>query len=132
MQAAEAFDEISGRASSDTENATDRSNPNEVSKASRRPQQLNGQLQFEFDDEPAPQPHWVDVNAGGFRVENLRQFGGPWMALHLIRTLQLDTFLENVIENGKESFPWDATSLILIIAQMLAYVLWKPLGQIIT
>jgi hypothetical protein len=28
----------------------------------------------------------VEVNAAGVSVENLRQFGGPWMALHLIRS----------------------------------------------
>jgi hypothetical protein len=84
-----------------------------------RQQPLNHQLQFEFDDEPAPQPRWVEVNAGGVRVENLRQFGGPWMALHLNRTLRLDTFLQSVMEEGKETVPWDLTSLILIIARLL-------------
>lgn len=106
-QAAEAFDETQGRENSDG------------STEARRPQPLNQQLQLEFDDEPALQPRWVEVNAGGVRVENLRQFGGPWMALHLIRTLQLDTFLQNVMEEGKESVPWDVTSLILIIARLL-------------
>ncbi len=84
-----------------------------------RQQPLNHQLQFEFDDDPTPQPRWVEVNAAGVRVENLRQFGGPWIALHLIRTLQLDTFLQNVMEDGSESVPWDVTSLILIIARLL-------------
>ncbi len=84
-----------------------------------RQQPLNHQLQFEFDDESTSQPRWVEVNAAGVRVENLRQFGGPWMALHLIRTLQLDTLLQNVMEDGRESVPWDVTSLILIIARLL-------------
>jgi transposase len=39
--------------------------------------------------------------------------------LHLIRTLQLDSFLEKVIPEGRESVPWDVTSLILIIARLL-------------
>ena len=83
-------------------------------------QPLGRQLRFEFDDDPsAVQPRWVEVNAGGVRVENLRQFGGPWLALHLIRTLQLDSFLEKVIPEGRESVPWDVTSLILIIARLL-------------
>jgi transposase len=83
-------------------------------------QPLGRQLRFEFDDDQsAVQPRWVEVNAGGVRVENLRQFGGPWLALHLIRTLQLDSFLEKVIPEGRESVPWDVTSLILIIARLL-------------
>ena len=84
-----------------------------------RQQPLNHQLQFEFDNDSTPQPRWVEVNAAGVRVENLRQFGGPWMALHLLRTLQLDTFLQNVMEDGRESVPWDLTSLILIIARLI-------------
>ena len=64
-------------------------------------QPLNTQRRFEFDDEiAATQPRWGEINAGGVRVENLRQFGGPWLTLHLIRTLQLDTFLKQVIPAG--------------------------------
>jgi hypothetical protein len=118
-QAAEAFDETAGRASSDIENAADRSNTDDGREATRRPQPLNQQLHSEFNDEPALQPRWVEVYAGGVRVENLRQFDGPWMALHLIRTLQLDTFLQNVMEDVRESVPWDVTSLMLIIARLL-------------
>ncbi|RLT21659.1 MAG: hypothetical protein DWI29_01595 [Planctomycetota bacterium] len=53
------------------------------------------------------------------RVENLRQFGVPWLAMHLIRTLQLDTFLDKEIPEGRGHVPWDVTSLILIIARLL-------------
>ncbi len=84
-----------------------------------RLQPLGRQLRFEFDDDPSAQPRWVEVNAGGVRVEKLRQFGGPWLALHLIRTLQLDTFLQKAISEGREHVPWDVTSLILIIARLL-------------
>jgi len=85
-----------------------------------RIQPLGRQKRFEFDDEiAAAEPRWVEVNAGGVRVENLRQFGGPWLALYLIRMLQLDTFLDKVIPEGREHVPWDVTSLILIIARLL-------------
>ena len=90
-----------------------------VSAAERMPP-LGRQIRFEFDDDvAAAEPRWVEVNAGGVRVENLRQFGGPWLALHLIRTLHLDTFLDKVIPEGREHVPWDVTSLILIIARLL-------------
>ena len=85
-----------------------------------RLQPLGRQLRFEFDDDPSSaQPRWVEVNVGGVRVENLRQFGGPWLALHLIHTLQLDTFLQKAISEGREHVPWDVTSLILMIARLL-------------
>ena len=83
-------------------------------------QPLGWQLRFEFDDDPsAVQSCWVEVNAAGVQVENVRQFGGPWLALHLIQTLQLDTFLHKAIPAGRKHVPWDVSSLILIIARWI-------------
>jgi hypothetical protein len=73
------------------------------------------QLQFDFDrdggeaENPPTEPRWVEVNANVVRVENLKQFGGPWLALELIRRLQLDTFLERVLPQGRERVPWSLT-----------------------
>lgn len=73
-----------------------------------------------FDGEPStPEPRWVEVNAAGVRVENCRQFGGPWLALELIRTLQLDEFFQRVIPAGREHVPWSLSALILVIARLL-------------
>ena len=95
-----------------------RSTPSTAAQNNTQP--LNTQKRFEFDDDIAvAEPRWVEVHAGGVRVENLRQFGGPWLALHLIQTLQLDSFLEKVIPEGREHVPWDVSSLILIIARLL-------------
>ena len=81
---------------------------------------LGRQMRFEFDeDASATEPRWIEVNAAGVRVENLRQFGGPWLALHLIHTLQLDTFLEQTIPHGRERVGWDLSTLILMIARLL-------------
>ncbi len=66
---------------------------------------------------PIPEPRWVEVNAAGVRAENPRQFGGPWLALELVRWLGLDQFLERVMPRGKERIPWSLTSLILVIAR---------------
>jgi hypothetical protein len=85
-----------------------------------RPQPFSRQLRFGFDDDQAVvKPCWVEVDAAGVRVENLRQFGGPWLALHLIRTLQLDVFLQRVIPEGREHVGWNISSLILMIARLL-------------
>jgi transposase len=93
-----------------------------------RSQPLSRQMRFEFDDDAsAVTPRWVEVNAAGVRVENLRQFGGPWIALHLVRTLQLDTFLSNVLPEGRELVGWDVSSLILIVARLL-----KPASELFT
>ena len=39
-------------------------------------------------------------------MENCRQFGGPWLALELIRRLQLDAFLQRELASGQEHVPW--------------------------
>ena len=75
------------------------------------------QLQL-FDHEDKPQAEWVEVDTANVRVENQLQFGGAWLALELIRRLQLDELFENVIPQGKEDIPWAKTSLILIICRL--------------
>ena len=69
-------------------------------------------------DEPVPPPRWVEVNASAVRVENCRQFGGPWLALELIRRLGLDEFFEQVMPRGQESVPWSVSALLLVIARL--------------
>jgi len=50
------------------------------------------------DDDGSPvEPRWVEVNSAAVRVENCVQFGGPWLALELVRRLQLDQFLKDII-----------------------------------
>jgi len=67
---------------------------------------------------PEPEPEWVEVDASAVRVENCRQFGGPWLALELIKTLGLDTFLRETIPSGREEVPWNVTALVLVIARL--------------
>lgn len=83
-----------------------------------RPSRL--QQRFVFDDDVVSlQPRWVEVNAAGVRVENLRQFGGPWLALEIIRSLELDLFFQRVMPQGRERVSWHLSALILIIARLL-------------
>jgi transposase len=74
---------------------------------------------FEDDETGGPEPRWVEVNAAGVRVENCRQFGGPWLALELIRQLQLDEFLTRAMPPGQEHVAWSLSALILVIARLL-------------
>ena len=81
-----------------------------------------------FEDETCPpQPQWVEVNPAGVRVENTRQFGGPWRALKLVQRLQLEEFLECAMPAGKEQVPWWLSGLILVIARLL-----EPAGELYT
>ena len=43
-----------------------------------------------FDE---PEPEWVEVNIKGIRVENIGDFGGPWLGLNLMDRLGIDRFL---------------------------------------
>lgn len=73
---------------------------------------------FEFEDEPV-QPKWVGINVNAVRVENSRAFGGPWLALELIKELQLDQFLAKHLARGRERVQWSLSSMILVIARLL-------------
>lgn len=84
------------------------------------PRTVNESQRVLFEEEsPEPEPRWVEVNAAGVRVENCRQFGGPWLALELIQRLQLDEFLQRAIPAGREHVPWSLSALILVIARLL-------------
>ncbi len=67
---------------------------------------------------PEPEPEWVEVNAKAVRIENCREFGGPWLALELIKLLGLDDFLQETIPSGREDVPWSVMALVLVIARL--------------
>ena len=69
-------------------------------------------------DEAPAEPRWVEVDAAGVRVENCRQFGGPWLALQVARKLRLDEFLKSVMPSGREHVSWWRSALILVVARL--------------
>ena len=73
---------------------------------------------FEYEDEPT-QPRWIEVDSAAVRVENCRQFGGPWLAMQLIERLALNDFLAKHLPPGREQVPWSLTAMILVIARLL-------------
>ena len=72
----------------------------------------------QHDDHESVQPQWVEVDASAVRVENCRQFGGPWLALEVVRRLQLDEFLKGVMRSGREHVSWWRSALILVVARL--------------
>jgi transposase len=68
-----------------------------------------------FDD---VQPQWVEVDASRVRVENCRDFGGPWLGLELVRRLELHEFLRRTIPEGREKIPWSAMALVLVLCRL--------------
>ena len=66
----------------------------------------------------SPNPEWVEVNVNGIRVENIKDFGGPWLCLEIIRKLQLDEFFEKHIPKGRELIPWSSMAQVLAICRL--------------
>ena len=70
------------------------------------------------DGDSPVEPRWVEVNSSAVRVENCVQFGGPWLALEIVRRLQLDQFLKTVMTSGRERVAWWRSALILVVARL--------------
>src|SRR3990172_8916139 len=68
--------------------------------------------------ESNPEPRFVEIDHARVRVENCRQFGGPWLALELVKKLGLHEFLKRVMPRGREEVPWSLTALILVVARL--------------
>lgn len=64
------------------------------------------------------EPRFVEIDRTRVRVENCRQFGGPWLALELVKQLGLDEFLREAMPPGRERVPWSLTALVLVIARL--------------
>jgi len=86
-----------------------------VADRKNKPQFVQTQL---FDNEQL-EPVWVEIDANGVRVENEKDFGGPWLALELVKLLGLDDFLKQHLPPGEEHVPWSLVSLILVICRLL-------------
>jgi transposase len=69
-------------------------------------------------DDDSPAAEWVEVDTAAVRVENRLEFGGPWLALELIRRLQLDDFLARTMPRGKENVSWSVMALVLVICRL--------------
>jgi transposase len=68
-----------------------------------------------FDD---VKPQWVEVDASRVRVENRRDFGGPWLGLELVRQLGLKDFLDRTLLQGREEIPWSVMTLVLVLCRL--------------
>jgi transposase len=70
-------------------------------------------------DEGAPVPRFVEIDPARIAAENVRSFGGPWLALQLLDQLGLREFLAQVMPPGREEIPWEVMSLVLVVLRLL-------------
>ena len=74
--------------------------------------------QQEFFREATTEPRFVEIDRTRVRVENCRRFGGPWLALELVKQLGLHEFLKHTMPEGREHVSWPLTALILVVARL--------------
>jgi transposase len=63
-------------------------------------------------------PQWVEVDVKRVRVENRRDFGGPWLGLELVDRLGLKEFLQGTIPGGREDISWSLMALVLVLCRL--------------
>ena len=68
-----------------------------------------------FDD---VRPSWVEIDAKRVRVENRRDFGGPWLGLQLVEQLGLKDFFQRAMPAGQEDIPWSLMALVLVLCRL--------------
>ncbi len=68
--------------------------------------------------EKKTEPEWVEVDVKGVRVENVVEFGGPWLGLELMRYLGLDQFLIEHVPGGREEIPWAIMAEVLVLCRL--------------
>ncbi len=83
------------------------------------------QPRLPFADGPSPdadqdhvQPRWVTVNTSAVRVENSLQFGGPWLALALLKKIGLDDFFRQHLPRGRAGVDWSSLASVLVICRL--------------
>ncbi|MCA1707563.1 MAG: IS1634 family transposase [Actinobacteria bacterium] len=68
--------------------------------------------------DPTPRAQWVEVDLSRVRVENTHSFGGPWLALQIIKQLGMAQLLERLMPPGREDVPWSIMSLVLVVCRL--------------
>lgn len=83
-----------------------------------RQQRLGFDNSSSSDNVANEQPRWITVNASAVRVENCVRFGGPWLALELIRKIGLDDFIRRHLPATRSDVDWPSIALILVICRL--------------
>lgn len=75
--------------------------------------QDSADVQTDLFEKCAEPELWVEANLCGIRVERLRDFGKPYLALALWRRLHLHRFFEENLPRGREGVGWDQIAFVL-------------------
>jgi len=64
------------------------------------------------------EPAYVEIDANRVRVERCLDFGIPWLALQLLRKLELIDFLEEIMSSGREEISWPMMAAVLVLCRL--------------
>jgi len=64
------------------------------------------------------EPEWVEVDVSQVRVEQCREFGGPWLGLELWERIGLLEFIQECMPPGREEIPWAMMGLVLVLSRL--------------
>jgi hypothetical protein len=67
-----------------------------------------------FDD---TRRDWVEVDVKRMRVEDRRDFGGPWLGWQLVEQLGLKDFFDRTLPDGREDISRSLLALVLIVCR---------------
>jgi transposase len=68
-----------------------------------------------FEEPASAEPVPIDLRR--LHLERGRRFGDVWLGLRLWQALQLDTFLEQWLPQGREQVPWAQMAAVLVLAR---------------
>lgn len=60
---------------------------------------------------------WVEINVNAVRTERSRRFGDVWLALELIKKLQLDQFFQKTLASAHAKISWAHLATVLVAAR---------------
>jgi transposase len=61
---------------------------------------------------------FVEIDLEAVRVENCRDFGGPWLGLQILTQLGLPELLARLIRPGREEIPWPMMAWVLVLSRL--------------
>jgi len=64
------------------------------------------------------EPAYVEISVNRVRVERYLDFGLPWLALQVLRRLELIDFLEEVMPRGRAEVPWPLMAAVLVLCRL--------------
>jgi transposase len=81
-------------------------------------QVAEGARSFQQDLFEKTEPEWIEVDLKKVRVENVVDYGGPWLGLELMHCLGLDQFFVDHLPGGREEIPWANMAHVLVLCRL--------------